>query len=288
LRPNNAAPDRNAADPQPMATQTANSARGAPRSERFFASHRWPAALIMFCVGVSVLAFGPRLLDYLSAGHWGQAATKATEFAPRALDSHALFGMVLLPLFLAQPLIGSMLMRAEVSANAARAHRWHGWFLTLAAGMPSLLGVYITYAFAIHSDSVTSIVFMLLVALFVILFFTQAVREARRRRIQRHLDALVFAMIFLSLPAIGRLLETGMRAAGVENTRSRDLVSIGFNVRVELVDITILLVAAVPLLLWVAYALPRHVLTTHPAKLWIATSFLGLPLLAVVAQTAGR
>jgi hypothetical protein len=112
--------------------------------------------------------------------------------------------------------------------------------------------------------------------------------EARRRRIQRHLDALVFAMIFLSLPATGRLLEAGMRAVGVQNTRSRDLVSIGFNVQVELVDVTILLVAAVPILLWTVYALPRRVLATHPAKLWIATGFLGLPLLAVIAQTVSR
>lgn len=271
-----------------MATRTADPAQGVPHGKGFFASHRWPVVLILFCVAVSLLAFGPRLLDYLSAGHWGQAATKATEFAPRSLDAHALFGMALLPLFLAQLVLGSLLMRPGVPAKTARAHRWHGWFLALAAGMLSLLGFYITYAFAIHSDSVTSIIFMLLVALFVILSFSQAVREARRGRIERHLDALVFGMVFLSLPASGRLLEAGMRCAGVENTRSRELVAIGFNVQVELVDITILLVAAVPLLLWVVYALPRHVLAIHPAKLWIAASFLGFPLMAVVAQTAGR
>jgi uncharacterized membrane protein len=243
---------------------------------------------MLLCVAASLVAFGPRLLDYLSAGQWGQAATKAMEFAPRALDAHALFGMALLPLLLAQPVLGSLLMRPGATAKAVRVHRWNGWFLTLAAGLLSLLGFYITYAFAIHSNSATSIIFMLLVALFVILSFTQAVREARRGRIERHLDALVFAMIFLSLPASGRLIEAIMRILGVENTRSRDLVSIGFNVQVELVDITILLVAAVPLLLWVVYALPRHVLAIHSAKLWIAMSFLGLPLLAVVAQTAGR
>lgn len=139
------------------------------------------------------------------------AATKAQKFAPRALNAHALFGMALLPLFLLQPVLGSMLMRPGASANAVRAYRWHG-----------------------------------------------------------------------------RVLEAGMRAVGVENTRSRDLVAMGFNVQVELVDITTLLVAAVPLVLWVVYALPRQVLACHPAKLWTATSFLGLPLLAVVAQAAGR
>ncbi|MCF7983443.1 MAG: hypothetical protein K9L70_03490 [Thiohalocapsa sp.] len=271
-----------------MATRTADSAPSAPCSERFFASHRWPVALILVCVGVSVLAFGPRLLDYLSAGHWGQAATKATEFAPRALNAHALFAMALLPLFLVQPVLGSMLIRPGVSASAARAHRWHGWFLTLAAGLLSLLGFYIAYAFAIHSDSVTSIIFMFLVALLVILFFAQAVREARRRRIEGHLDALVFAMIFLSLPASGRLIEAAMRALGVENTRSRDLVSLGLGYHVELVDLTILMVSAVPILLWGVYAIPRQILPMHPAKLWIATAFFGLPFLAVTAQSVVR
>ena len=271
-----------------MATQAADSAPRVTQTVPFFASHRWPVLWVLICVAMSLLAFGPRLLGYLSAGHWGQAATKATEFAPRALDTHALFGMALLPMFLLQSVLGSLLMRPGVQANAARVHRWNGWFLSLAAGLLSLLGLYITYAFAVHSDSVTSIVFMFLVALIVILFFAQAIREARRRRISAHLDALVFGMIFLSLPASGRLLEAGMRAAGVDNTRSRDLVSIGFGVQVELVDITILLVAAVPVLIWSAYALLRHVLAAHPAKLWIAASFFGLPLLAIVAQTVGR
>ena len=257
-------------------------------SESFFASHRWPVVLILICVALSVLAFTPRLLDYLSDGHWGQAATRAAERTPRALDAHALFGMLVLPLFLVQPLLGAVLPGSDAKGRFRRVHRSLGWFLALAAGWLSLLGFYITYAFAIHSDSVTSTIFMFLVALFVVLFFGQAVQEARRRRIQRHLDALVFAIIFLSLPATGRLLEAGMRAVGVQNTRSRDLVSIGFNVQVELVDITILLVAAVPLLLWTVYALPRHVIATHPAKLWIAAGFLGLPLLAVIAQTMGR
>jgi hypothetical protein len=42
---------------------------------------------------------------------------------------------------------------------------------------------------------------MLLVALFVIVFFAQAVWAARKHRIERKLDALVFAMMFLSVPA---------------------------------------------------------------------------------------
>jgi hypothetical protein len=152
----------------------------------------------------------------------------------------------------------------------------------------SILGFYITYAFALHSDSVTSVVFMFLVALLVILFFAQAVYEARKNRIERHLDALVFAMFFLSLPATGRLIEAVMRAVGVENTRSRDLVSIGLGYQVELVDMTILMISAVPILLWGVYALPRRVFLAHPTKLWIAAGFFGLPFLAVAAQTITR
>jgi hypothetical protein len=271
-----------------MNEQVAGPTPEAASGEGFFASHRWPLLLILTCVGLSFLAFGPRSLDYLASGHWGQAATKATEFAPRALDAHALFGMSLLPLFLVQSALGARLMRPRATVLARHAHRWHGWVLGLSAALLSLLGFYITYAFAIHTDSVTSIVFMFLVALFVILFFGQAVSEARRRRVARHLDALVFAMLFLSLPASGRLLEAGMRAGGVENTRARDLVSVGFGVQVELVDITILLVAAVPLLLWIAYALPRRVVLAHPAKLWISTVFPGLPLVAIIGQAVAR
>ncbi|MGF1529486.1 MAG: hypothetical protein ACFCBW_22290 [Candidatus Competibacterales bacterium] len=255
---------------------------------RFFASHRWPLAAILACVAFSVVAFTPRFMEYLSVGTWGQSATRAFEFAPRALEAHALLGMALIPLLFLQPLLGAALMGQAASATPRLAHRWHGWFLVLATGLLSAVGFYITYTFGVNSDSVTSLVFMFLVALFVILFFAQAVWEARKRQIERHLDALVFAMIFLSLPATGRLIEAIMGAVGVENTRSRDLVSIGLDLQVELVDITILTVSAVPLLLWGIYAIPRSILRVHPAKLWIATAFFGLPFLAVTAQTVTR
>ncbi|MEM6711983.1 MAG: DUF2306 domain-containing protein [Pseudomonadota bacterium] len=256
--------------------------------ERFFSSYRWPLATLLVYVTLSLAAFGPRLIDYLTQGHWGLSATRAFEFAPVALNTHALFGMALIPLFFLQPIFGSFLMRTSSSQSVAVAHRWNGRFLVLAAVVLSLLGFYITYTFAANSDSVTSIIFMALVALFVITFFGQAVLEARRRRIARHLDALVFGMIFLSVPATGRLIEAVMRAGGIENTRSRELVPLGSGYNVELVDITILLVSSVPLVLWCLYSIPRTVIGGHPAKLSIASAFLGLPLLAVVAQTLMR
>lgn len=254
----------------------------------FFASYRWPLAAILALIAISVMAFTPRLIDYLSEGHWGQAATKAFEFAPDAPNTHALFGMALTPLFFLQPLLGVMLMGEQPQGAARLAHRWQGRLLALAAGVLSLLGLYITYTFAANSDSVTSVVFMLLVALFVIVFFAQAAWEAREHRIGRHLDALVFAMMFLSVPATGRLIEALMRAVGVENTRSKELVPMRGGYQVELVDITILLVAAVPIFLWSVYAIPRGVYLRHPAKLWIGSLFLGLPLVAVAAQTITR
>ncbi len=258
------------------------------KRNRFFVSHHWPVATILACVALSVAAFAPRLVEYLSVGTWGQSVTRAFEFAPNALNAHALFGMALIPLFLLQPLLGALLMGQATPATMRLAHRWHGRFLVLSAGILSAIGFYITYTFGINSDSITSVVFMFLVALFVILFFAQAVWEARKRRIERHLDALVFAMIFLSVPATGRLIEAVMRAVGVENTRSRELVSIGFGYQVEFVDITILMIAAVPIVLWGVYAIPRSVFRAHPTKLWIAAAFLGLPLLAVTAQTLTR
>jgi hypothetical protein len=93
----------------PMVTRATSPLLDAALGERFFASHRWPVLLILVCVALSVLAFTPRLLDYLSAGHWGQAATHAAELTPRALDAHALFGMLLLPLLLVQPVLGAVL-----------------------------------------------------------------------------------------------------------------------------------------------------------------------------------
>lgn len=271
-----------------MATESVPS--GSTRETRgsFFDSHRWPLASILACVAFSVAAFTPRFFDYLSEGHWGQSATRAFEFAPVALETHALFGMPMIPLVLLQPLLGAALMGHATSATVGRAHRWQGRFLAFAAGLLSALGLYIAYTFALNSDSITSVVFMFLVALVVILFFAQAVWEARKRRIDRHLDALVFAMIFISVPATGRLIEAAMGAFGVENTRSLHLVPIGLGFQVELVDITILLVSAAPVVLWGVYAIPRRVGRAHPAKLGIAAAFFGLPFLAVAAQTLGR
>lgn len=271
-----------------MVIESATSVLERKKGGRFFASHRWPLVTILACVAFSVAAFTPRFIEYLSVGTWGQSATRAFEFAPTALEAHALFGMALIPLFFLQPLLGAVLMGQAALATVRLAHRWHGWFLVLAAGLLSAIGFYITYIFGINSDSITSVVFMFLVALFVILFFAQAVWEARKRRIERHLDALVFAMIFLSVPATGRLIEAAMRVVGVENTRSRDLVSIGLGYQVELVDITILMISAVPIFLWGVYAIPRYVFWAHPAKLWIAAAFFGLPFLAVTAQIATR
>jgi hypothetical protein len=267
-----------------MLTEHTLSAPELEKRGRFFASHRWPLATIVVCVALSAAAFTPRFVDYLYTGQWNQSVTPAFQYAPTALEVHALFGMALIPLFFLQPALGALLMGDSNPVAARLAHRWHGRFLALGAGLLSALGFFITYRFAVNSDSVTSVVFMFLVALFVILFFAQALWEARKSRIARHLDALVFAMIFLSLPATGRLIEAAMRAVGVDNTRARDLVSIGFGWRVELVDITILTVAAVPILLWGLYAIPRRVLRAHPAKLWIAAAFFGLPFLAVTAQ----
>ena len=271
-----------------MVTESTSPVVEQDKGRRFFASHRWPLLTILVCVAFSVAAFTPRFLDYLSEGHWGLSATRAFEFAPDALNAHALFGMALIPLFFLQPLLGAVLMGQRDPSATRLAHRWHGRFLALAAGLLSVLGFYITYTFAANTDSITSVIFMFLVALFVILFFAQAVWEARRRRIDRHLDALVFAMIFISVPATGRLIEAVMRAGGVENTRSLDLISIGFGVQVELVDLTILMVAAVPIVLWAVYAIPRRVHWAHPAKLSIASAFFGLPFLAVVGQAVAR
>ncbi len=129
---------------------------------------------------------------------------------------------------------------------------------------------------------------MFLVALMVIIFFIQAVIEARKHRIVSHLDSIVFGMIFLSVPATGRLVEAFMRSFGVENTRSKHLVSIGFGYQVEFVDITILVISAVPLILWSIYALPRYAYRSHPVKLVIAVLFSGMPFIAVAAQTVLR
>ena len=244
--------------------------------------------MIVLLTAVSAIAFIPRFADYILEGHWGQSATRAFEFAPDALNTHALFGMALIPLFLLQPVLGMISMRETAPAWSRLAHRWHGRMLVGAACILSLLGFYITFTFAANSDSVTSVIFMFLVALLVIVFFGQAVWEARRKRIGRHLDAVVFAMIFITVPATGRLIEAAMRGFGVQNTRSKEPVSIGFGFHVELVDITILLVSSVPILLWAVYALPRRVIGMHKAKLWIASSFLGLPFAAVTAQTVLR
>lgn len=257
-------------------------------SSQFFVSHHWPMATMLVYVAFSAAAFTPRFIEFLATGTWGQSVTRTSEFAPNALNAHALFGMALIPLFLLQPLLGAGLMRRATPLTMKLAHQWHGRFLVLSAGLLSVIGFYITYLFGMNSDSITSVIFMFLVALFVILFFAQAIWEARNRRIDRHLDALVFAMIFLSVPATGRLIEVVMRAVGVENTRSRDIVSVGFGYQVELVDITILMIASVPIVLWGIYAIPRSVFREHPAKLWIAAAFFGLPFLAVMAQTLGR
>ncbi len=58
----------------------------------------------------------------------------------------------------------------------------------------------------------------------------------------------------------------------------------GGGYQVELVDITILLVAAVPIVLWSIYAIPGGVYLRHSTKLWIGSLFLELPLVAVAAQ----
>lgn len=254
----------------------------------FFKSHRWPLLTILAYTAISAIAFTPRLIDYLTEGHWGLSATRAFEFAPNALNTHALFGMALIPLFLLQPIIGTRLMSRKSPKAARLIHRWHGRFLVVATTILSILGFYITYAFAANSDSITSVIFMFLVALMVIIFFIQAVIEARKHRIALHLDSIVFGMIFLSVPATGRLIEALMRSFGVVNARSKDLVSIGFGFQVELVDITILVISAVPLILWSFYALPRCVYRSQPVKLMIAVAFFGLPFIAVAAQTLLR
>ena len=254
----------------------------------FFESHNWPFAWIILLTVISAIAFTPRFADYLIEGHWGQSATQAFEYAPDALNTHALFGMALIPLFLLQAALGLISMRQAPPAWSLNVHRWHGRILVGSTGILSLLGFYITFTFATNSDSLTSVIFMFLVALFVIVFFGQAVWEARRKRVAQHLDAIVFAMIFLTVPATGRLIEAVMRGFGIENTRSLEPVPIGFGYHVELVEFTILLVSSVPIVLWAAYAMPRRVIGKHKAKLWIASLFLGLPLVAITAQAVLR
>ncbi|MDJ0513632.1 MAG: hypothetical protein QNJ62_09345 [Methyloceanibacter sp.] len=58
--------------------------RVAPRNDvlhGFFASYRWPLAFIVALTAISVAAFTPRFIGYLSEGHRDQATTKAFEFA---------------------------------------------------------------------------------------------------------------------------------------------------------------------------------------------------------------
>lgn len=271
-----------------VAHETAKTSPAPQGRSGFFAAQYWPLATILVYVGFSVAAFAPRLFDYLATGGWGLSATRAFEFAPGALTVHALFGIALVPFLFVQPVLGAMASRRGASAGVKRAHRWQGWALVLSAALLSTLGFYITYVFSANSDSITSVIFMFLVALFVIVFFAEAIWQARKGRVDRHLDALVFGMIFLSVPATGRLIEAAMRSSGVENTRSRDVVSIGPYVQVELVDITILLISAAPILLWAIYAVPRRVFGADPIKAAIASAFFVLPLGAVVAQAVSR
>lgn len=262
-----------------------NASAGRPT---FWQSHNWPFVMIVLLTVISALAFTPRFAAYLIEGHWGQSATKAFEFAPDALNTHALLGMALIPLFLMQPALGLISMRQTPPPWSLHVHRWHGRILVGSTVILSLLGFYITFTFAANSDSITSVIFMFLVASFVIIFFGQAVWEARRKRVDRHLDAIVFAMIFVTVPATGRLIEAVMRGFGIENTRSREPVPLGFGYHVELVDFTILLVSSVPIVVWAIYAMPRRMIVKHKAKLWIASLFLGLPFVAVTAQTVLR
>lgn len=181
-----------------------------------------------------------------------------------------------------------MIMGRADAATLQPKHRWLGRLLVVSAIILSGLGFYITYLLAVNSGNTTAVIFIFLVALFVILFFTQAVWEVRKGRVPNHVDAIVCAMIFISLPAAGRLAEAVMRGAGIENTRARDIIPIGFGYQVELVDITVGLIAAIPLVFWVIYALPRRVLLRHPAKLATVVAFFAVPVAAIVAQSLAR
>lgn len=261
-----------------------------PSEIGFFRSFRWPVAATVVLVGFSLAAFGPRLLQYAIDGTWSRSETSAFLFAPVSLNIHALFGMAILPLFFLQPLLGGRLAMSDGSASIAWAHRSIGRFLTISAIGLSFLGFYITYTYVTNTDSnATAMVFIFLVALCVLIFFAQAVREAWRGRIESHVDAIVCAMIYLSIPGIGRLIEAAMRGLGIEDTRSRDvLVPIAFDRHLELVEITVLLNAAIPIFFWLVYATPRGVLGRHPAKLTVAAAFLVLPASTIALALVDR
>ncbi|MEM6848020.1 MAG: hypothetical protein AAF580_08080 [Pseudomonadota bacterium] len=271
-----------------MANESLLSTRIDRRDDSVFASYRWPLITILTYVTMSLVAFTPRLIDFVLAGYWGKSTTNTFEVAPAALNTHALFGMALIPFFFAQPVLGAIIMRRRGTATLQSKHRWLGRALIVSAIFLSVIGFYITYVLAVNSGNLTSVIFIFLVALFVILYFIQAVWEARRGRIPHHVDAVVCAMIFLSLPAAGRLVEALMRGMGIENTRARDIITIGFGYQVELVDITVALIAAIPLLLWVIYAVPRRVVSHHPAKLATVVAFFAVPFAAIVAQSLAR
>lgn len=256
----------------------------------FFRSFRWPAVAIVVLTGFSAMAFGPRLFLFLMEGTWSRAETPAFLFAPVSLNIHALFGMAILPLFFLQPILGRKLAISKTAPRIGPAHRWIGRFLTLSAIGLSFLGFYITYIFVTNTDSnATAMVFIFLVALCVLIFFAQAVREAWRGHIEGHVDAIVCAMIYLSIPGIGRTIEAAMRGLGIEDTRSRDvIVPVGFDRYLELVEITVLLNAAIPIVFWLLYAMPRGVVRRHPVKLSVAGAFLALPTATIALALAGR
>ena len=237
---------------------------------------------------MALVGFTHRLDDFVVAGYWGRSATNTFEVAPAALNAHALLGMALIPFFFAQPVLGAMIMRRRDTASLRSKHHALGRALITLAILLSGIGFYLTYVLSVNSGSLTAVIFIFLVALFVILFFTQAMWEARNGRIDRHVDAITCAMIFLALPAAGRLVEAVMRGLSIENTRARDIIPIGFGYQVELVDITVALIAAIPLVLSAIYAIPRGVLSQHPAKLATVAAFFAMPVAAIVAQTLAR
>ena len=107
-----------------MANQTLISEAPDNRNDSFFQSYSWPLFTIVVYVTVSLVAFTPRLFDFLTAGYWGNSTTQTYEVAPVALNTHALFGMALIPLFFVQPVLGAMIMgRFEAPALQPR-HRW--------------------------------------------------------------------------------------------------------------------------------------------------------------------
>ncbi len=240
-----------------------------------------PLAYLLFCALIIFLGFFEPVLIFSDRFVW---MTRVGENNTIAMHAHAFIALACLVLLTLQPILGYF----GVTGNKAAIlliHRLFGRIIVVSLIITSVVGVFIAVeGYFIGLYALPGTVFLLINALLITAYYALAVYYARLGRLDRHVDSVIFATIWMSVPAFARVMIGLMKIAGLPDVALQPKLELWSGAFISMDSILSIGAALFISLTWISYALIRRVVFSNILKLILSSLILVLALISIAGD----